>query len=85
MKNPKTVLLVGAGGMGMAPLAHYLRGAGIRVEAFDDQFIEPVRSQLLESGVEILDEAVPRRIPDCIIHSSAINPENESLQPFVKK
>lgn len=85
MKNPKTVLLVGAGGMGMAPLAHYLRGAGIRVEAFDDQFIEPVRSQLLESGVEILDEAVPRRIPDCIIHSSAIYPENESLQPFVKK
>ena len=27
--------------MGMAPLAFYLKGAGIEVEAFDDYFREP--------------------------------------------
>ena len=38
MKRPKKVLLLGAGGMGMAPLALYLKGAGVRVEAYDDCF-----------------------------------------------
>jgi len=56
MKRPKKVLLIGAGGMGMAPLALYLRGAGVRVEAYDDRFTEPVRSSLVEQGVHILDE-----------------------------
>ena len=33
MKTPKSVFLLGAGGMGMAPLALYLQGAGIHVSA----------------------------------------------------
>ena len=45
MIEPRTVLLLGASGMGMAPLALYLNGAGIRVEAFDDHFVEPVLVQ----------------------------------------
>ena len=53
MKRPRKVLLLGAGGMGMAPLALYLRGAGVRVEAFDHQFREPLRTKLEESGVRI--------------------------------
>ena len=46
MRSPKRVLLLGAGGMGMAPLALYLQGAGIQVEAYDDRFREPLRTNL---------------------------------------
>ena len=46
MKKPKRVLLLGAGGMGMAPLALYLKGSGLQVEAYDDRFREPLRSHL---------------------------------------
>ena len=35
---PKKVFLMGAGGMGMAPLAMYLAANGYEVEAFDDFF-----------------------------------------------
>ena len=67
MKNPKRVLLLGAGGMGMAPLAFYLRGAGIQVEAYDDRFAEPLRSRLLGEGIEVLGEPMPTDEPDCVI------------------
>ena len=78
MKRPRKVLLLGAGGMGMAPLALYLRGAGVRVEAFDHQFREPLRTKLEESGVRILHEPEPHLKPDCVIRSSAI-PGNEPI------
>ena len=41
MKKPQRVFLLGASGMGMAPLAFYLSGAGVEVEAFDDYFRDP--------------------------------------------
>ena len=47
MKKPQEFLL-GASGMGMAPLAFYLSGAGVEVEAFDDYFREPLRTQMEE-------------------------------------
>ena len=84
MKRPKKVLLIGAGGMGMAPLALYLRGAGVRVEAYDDRFTEPVRSSLVEQGVHILDELNPIKAPDCIVHSSAIQENDPRLLEFEK-
>ena len=67
MKKPKRVFLLGASGMGMAPLAFFLRGAGVEVEAFDDYFREPLRSQMLEAGVEVLLEPVPHKKPDYIV------------------
>ena len=82
MKRPKKVLLLGAGGMGMAPLALYLRGAGVRVEAYDDCFTEPGKSYLKEQGVHVLDELNPIKVPDCIVHSSAIPKDNEFLLQF---
>ena len=36
MNKPERVFLLGASGMGMAPLAFYLRSSGVEVEAFDD-------------------------------------------------
>lgn len=72
MKTPKRVLLLGAGGMGMAPLALYLQGAGIQVEAYDDRFREPLRSHLVDAGIEVLSEPTPLVKPDCVVRSSAI-------------
>ena len=72
MKVPRKCFLLGAGGMGMAPLAMYLHGAGVDVEAFDDSFREPVRSLLERSGVRILSEPVPSFRPDVVVRSSAI-------------
>jgi len=82
MKKPKRVFLLGASGMGMAPLAFFLRGAGVEVEAFDDYFREPLRSQMLEAGVEVLLEPVPHKKPDYIVHSSAINRSDSRLASF---
>ena len=82
MKRPKKVLLLGAGGMGMVPTALYLRGAGSRVEAFDDAFTEPIRTHLINHGVKVLDELNPIKQPDCIVYSSAINFKDDRLVEF---
>jgi len=66
----------------MAPLALYLRGAGVRVEAYDDCFTEPGKSYLKEQGVHVLDELNPIKMPDCIVHSSAIQKDNDFLLQF---
>jgi len=79
MKRPKKVLLLGAGGMVMSPLALYLRGAGVRVEAYDDCFTEPGKSYLIEKGIHVLDELNPIKVPDCIVHSSAIQKDDKFL------
>ena len=65
--------------MGMAPLALYLRGAGVRVEAYDDCFTEPGKSYLIEKGIHVLDELNPIKVPDCIVHSSAIQKDDKFL------
>ena len=82
MKKPERVFLLGASGMGMAPLAFYLRGAGVDVEAFDDHFREPLRSKMVAAGVEVLLEPVPVKNPDYIIRSSAISPLDPRLSSF---
>ena len=83
MKNPKRVLLLGAGGMGMAPLGLYLQGAGVHVEAYDDRFREPLRSHLQNSGIEVLSEPTPVNNPDCVIRSSAISLDNKLVKNWV--
>ncbi len=80
MKTPKRVLLLGAGGMGMAPLALYLQGAGIQVEAYDDRFREPLRSHLEEAGIRVLSEPTPLEKPDCIVRSSAISLDSKLVK-----
>ena len=68
--------------MGMVPLALYLRGAGVRVEAFDDRFIEPLRGHLIDHGVKVLDELNPIKNPECIVYSSAISRDDDRLKKF---
>ena len=83
MKKPKRVLLLGAGGMGMAPLGLYLQGAGVQVEAYDDRFREPLRSHLQNSGIVVLSEPTPVNNPDCVIRSSAISLDNKLVKNWV--
>ncbi|MBU61702.1 MAG: UDP-N-acetylenolpyruvoylglucosamine reductase [Opitutae bacterium] len=82
MKVPRKCFLLGAGGMGMAPLAIYLQKAGVLVEAFDDSFREPVRSLLERCGVRILSEPVPSFRPDVVVRSSAICESLPSLDQW---
>lgn len=82
MIEPKTVLLLGASGMGMAPLALYLHGAGVSVEAYDDRFCEPLRSMMIDAGITVLSEATPTRKPDCVIRSSAIGETDDRVGFF---
>jgi UDP-N-acetylmuramate--L-alanine ligase/UDP-N-acetylenolpyruvoylglucosamine reductase len=60
---------VGAGGMGMAPLAVYLAQSGWAVTGEDDAMTPEVRAALTRAGVEL--RGVP---PDCglVVHSSAV-------------
>ena len=71
--------------MGMAPLALYLQGAGIQVEAYDDRFAEPLRSRLLGEGIEVLGEPMPTGEPDCVIRSSAVAEAGSQVTPWIKK
>lgn len=83
MIEPRTVLLLGASGMGMAPLALYLQGAGVGVEAYDDRFCEPLRSMMIDSGITVLSEPTPTTKPDCVIRSSAIKETDERVRSFL--
>jgi UDP-N-acetylmuramate--L-alanine ligase/UDP-N-acetylenolpyruvoylglucosamine reductase len=70
--------LLGAGGMGMAPLGLYLAGLGYRVSGEDDAWNPAVRT-LLESGGVVLGAA--GALPDdvqLVVHSSAVAPSHES-------
>ena len=82
MNKPERVFLLGASGMGMAPLAFYLRSSGVEVEAFDDYFREPLRTQMQDAGIKVLMEPVPLQKPDCVIRSSAISPSDARLSSF---
>lgn len=79
MNLSRQVFLLGAGGMGMAPLALYLRGRGVEVEAFDDSFREPVRSLLEQAGVRLLSEPVPSCRPAALVRSSAVDEDREAI------
>ena len=64
MKNAGNVFLLGASGMGMAPLAIYLQGSGLSVEAYDDHFCEPLRKMMQDEGIQVLHEPNPIETPD---------------------
>ena len=85
MIDLKRVFLIGASGMGMAPLALYLKGAGIHVEAYDDCFKEPLRSILEKEGIRVLSEPNPIEKPDCVIRSSAIPEDSNLVSPWISQ
>jgi UDP-N-acetylmuramate--L-alanine ligase/UDP-N-acetylenolpyruvoylglucosamine reductase len=72
------VHLLGAGGMGMAPLGLYLARLGFRVSGEDDGWNPAVRELLEQAGVAV---TVPGGLPDAarlVVHSAAVAPAHPS-------
>ena len=67
-------LFLGAGGMGMAPLAGWLAGAGYSVCGYDDDLKREVREYLEGAGVATRDFLLPEHVCDfdTVVRSSAV-------------
>jgi len=71
--------LIGIGGMGMAPLAIFLKQAGCRVTGEDDNFHPRVHQMLLGNGIEINNKP-DLKSSDGIIYSNAIGLTHPGLK-----
>jgi len=77
-RDVSQVHLLGAGGMGMAPLGLYLAQLGFRVSGEDDAWNPAVRGLLARAGVTI---TAAGGLPDdaqLVVHSSAVAPAHPS-------
>lgn len=73
--SPQHYLFAGVCGMGMAPLALYLRSRGDRVSGVDDYADARVRMMLEVGGVEFHDSVYPVDRPDVVVMSRALQHE----------
>ncbi|HEY8995607.1 MAG TPA: UDP-N-acetylmuramate dehydrogenase [Lacunisphaera sp.] len=74
----KRIHLLGAGGMGMAPLGLYLAQSGFQVSGEDDGWNSGVRSLLERAGVIITASGALPVDAQLVVHSSAVAPSHES-------
>jgi UDP-N-acetylmuramate--alanine ligase len=72
------VHLIGAGGMGMAPLGLCLAGLGFKVSGEDDGWNPPVRALLEQAGVAVTATGALPEDAQLVVHSSAIAPTHDS-------
>ena len=79
MKPFRHIFMIGVGGMGMAPLAIFLRDKGYRVSGSDDGLTESVRRQLVKAGVELHQGTAFGDSVDCIVHSSAVKSKHPHI------
>ncbi len=78
------IFMIGVGGMGMAPLAIYLRQMGQDVLGFDDNLQAPVGELLKDAGVEMQTSTqFPEHI-DKVVYSSAIREGHPQLKEAAK-
>jgi len=75
---------LGVGGMGMLPLALFVREGGGEVSGYDDGLTPRAERILREAGVEVFDFVPEGRTFDRIIVSSAIRPDHPVLRKIVK-
>jgi len=80
MERADQYLFVGAGGMGMAPLASWMSLAGYSVCGYDAHLQERVRRWLAESGVVLEDFIFPEQVSRfaTVVYSSAV-PQSHPL------
>lgn len=74
------VLLIGANGMGMFPLALYLDGMGFSVTAYDDAWQKETLHPLTEAGINCLQKPILPPNLDLVIYSSAISSSHPLYQ-----
>lgn len=70
--NPRQVHLLGAGGMGMAPLSLYLGQLGFVVSGEDDAWSSPVRGIVEEGGLQITAAGGQPAETELVIYSPAV-------------
>lgn len=75
MDAARRYLFIGAGGMGMAPLACWMAQAGYSVCGYDAHLRERVRRWLAEAGVALEDFIFPEQIArfTTVVYSSAVS------------
>ena len=54
----KSLFMIGIGGMGMAPLALYLRSGGHKISGYDDNISSPISKLLEKNDINIEIEEV---------------------------
>lgn len=75
MNTPRSAWLLGACGMGVGPLAIYLKGEGCDVRGADDAVGGPMAAQLAAAGVPIHTQLeIGGWRPELVAHTSAIKP-----------
>ena len=75
--------LLGIGGMGMAPLALFLKQAGSKVTGEDDNFHPRVHQMLLDAGIELSKKTDLSSVSG-IIYSNAIGATHPALMSAAK-
>lgn len=70
--------LLGAGGMGMAPLGIYLAGLGYQVSGEDDGWNPAVRPLLEQAGVTLTTAGALPDDAQLVVYSSAVAPTHDS-------
>lgn len=71
--------MLGVGGMGMAPLAMFLKQAGCKITGEDDNFHPRVHQMLIDAGVALSKKSDLDSV-DGIIYSNAIGPAHPALK-----
>jgi UDP-N-acetylmuramate--alanine ligase len=81
MSECKAVLLLGVGGMGMAPLALLLAQSGVEVVGHDAMLAPTMRTLLEAHGITIADCLLEEQISDFaeVVHSSALSTRHPLL------
>ncbi|HBR94155.1 MAG TPA: hypothetical protein DEA90_08320, partial [Opitutae bacterium] len=81
MDSTDQYLFLGAGGMGMAPLACWMSQAGYSVCGYDAHLQERVRRWLVSSGVQLEDFVFPEQVTrfSTLVYSSAVKQSHPIL------
>lgn len=83
---PKKIIMGGVCGMGMAPLALFLRGENLQIEGFDDNPDPSARRMLENAGVKFSGRAsADFKGADSLIFSSALKREFEKFIGLAEK
>jgi len=74
MSAPRSAWMLGVCGMGVGPLAIYLKGEGCDVRGADDAMGGPMAAQLAAAGVPMQVSLAEGWKPELVAHTSAIKP-----------
>lgn len=85
MTNEPIIAMAGACGMGMAPLALYLRQLGRRVQGHDDHPSPRVSRLLRENGVELLEQPILPETTETLVRSSAVRDDHPMVHEARKR